>query len=263
MILPTIYDLSNDEHLIHVNFYRLELDENTTELTENLNITAIPAIQWYFHGNKLDELIGIDHEQFIQKTQYFAKIYKHKTIKEISNNIFIPSHDEKTKSTFYHFFLVRQTMYSNQKLVIDLLISVFATFILSTTILSISTPNWNIDTNHHRIGLFQQCLYKCCCTIKELHRTITLLALFSLVLLVTGTFASFLLMGSTIDKRNRCYILVPLTLFGAGIAMTLMFMKIHEQTYVNSYSAFIFLIDTVLAYVLGGITILHASMFYF
>jgi hypothetical protein len=70
-------------------------------------------------------------------------------------------------------------------------------------------------------------------------------------------------MGTTTGRRNRSYILVPLTLFGAGIAMTLIFINIHERIYVNGYSAFIFLIDTVLAYVLGGITILHGSMFYF
>jgi len=156
-------------------------------------------------------------------------------------------------------------MYSSHKLVIDLLISIFATFILSTTILSISTANWNINTtNNNRIGLFRQCNSNaCCCRIKELNRTISLLTLFSVILLLISTFSSFLLMGTTTGKRNRCYILVPLTLFGAGIAMTLIFINIHERIYVNGYSAFIFLIDTVLAYVLGGITILHGSMFYF
>jgi hypothetical protein len=153
-------------------------------------------------------------------------------------------------------------MHSNQKLAIDLLISLFVTFILSTTILSISTANWNINTNN-RIGLFQQCSNPCCCNIKELNRTITMLALFTIILLLTSTFSSFLLMGTTIDKKNRSYILVPLTLFGAGISMTMIFIRIHERIYINGYSAFIFLIDIVLAYVLGGISILHGSMFYF
>jgi hypothetical protein len=153
-------------------------------------------------------------------------------------------------------------MYSNQKLVIDLLISIFLTFILSTTILSISTANWNINPNH-RIGLFQQCSNPCCCNIKELNRKITMLTLFSTILLLTSTLSSFLLMGSTIDRKNRCYILLPLTLFGAGISMTMAFARINERISVNGYSAFIFLIDTVLAYVLGGISILHGSMFYF
>jgi hypothetical protein len=70
-------------------------------------------------------------------------------------------------------------------------------------------------------------------------------------------------MITTMDNKNRCYILVPLALFGAGIAMTLAFAKIYEHIHVNSYSAFIFLIDTILAYVVGGISILHGSMFYF
>jgi len=154
-------------------------------------------------------------------------------------------------------------MYSNQKLAIDLLISVFLTFILSTTILSISTSSWNININHNRIGLFQQCSNTCCCNIKELHRTITMLTLFTIILLLISTLSSFLLMGTTIDKKNQCYILIPLTLVGAGISMTMIFIRVHERISVNGYSALIFLIDTVLAYVLGGISILHGSMFYF
>jgi len=154
-------------------------------------------------------------------------------------------------------------MHSNQKLAIDVLISVFATFIFTTTILSISTASWNINSNHTRQGLFQQCANTCCCTLKELNRTITMLALFSIILLLTSTLASFLLMGTLIEKKNRCYILVPLTLFAAGISMTMTFIRVHEHMFVNGYSALIFLIDIVLAYVLGGISILHGSMFYF
>jgi hypothetical protein len=70
-------------------------------------------------------------------------------------------------------------------------------------------------------------------------------------------------MGTTIDKKNLCYILIPLTLFGAGISMTMAFIRVHERISVNGYSALIFLIDIVLTYVLGGISILHGSMFYF
>ncbi|CAF0900999.1 unnamed protein product [Adineta ricciae] len=253
MILPTIYDLSREQHLSHVNVYRVDLDEHTNQSTQYLNITTIPTVQWYFHGNKVDELIGVDTEQLINKTYHYAKANK--------------LHDQlrtERKSTFDHLYsLIHSTMYSNRKLVIDFLVSVFATFILCTTILSISTANWNIDANQHRIGLFQRCLHKSSCNIKELHRTVTLLALFTVILLVTSTLASFLMMGSTTDRQNRCYILVPLALFGAGTAMTLLFMKVHEQIYVNSYSAFIFLIDTVLTHVLGGVSILHGSMFYF
>ena len=159
-------------------------------------------------------------------------------------------------------FLLFEHMYSSQKLAIDLLISIFATFILSTTLLSISTANWYINiTLHQRLGLFQQC--STTCTIKEFHRTITMFTLFAVILLTTSTLSAFLLMGTSIDRRNRCYLLVPIGLFGAGIAMTMAFIRIHERTSVNGYSALIFLIDTVLAYVLGGLSILHGSMFYF
>ncbi|CAF1562206.1 unnamed protein product, partial [Adineta ricciae] len=205
MILPTIYDLSREQHLVHVNVYRVDLDEHTNQSTQYLNITTIPTVQWYFHGNKVDESIGVDTEQLINKTSHYAKANK--------------LHDQlrtKRKSTFDHLHsLIHSTMYSNRKLVIDFLVSVFATFILCTTILSISTANWNIDANQHRVGLFQRCVHKSSCSIKELHRTVTLLALFTVVLLVTSTLASFLLMGSTTDQQNRCYILVPLALFGA------------------------------------------------
>ena len=154
-------------------------------------------------------------------------------------------------------------MHSNQKLAFDLFISMFATFILSTTILSISTANWKIDTNHNRTGLFRQCSNICCCNTKEFNRTVTMLALFSILLLSIGTFSSFFLMITTIDDKSRYYAFIPLTLFGAGISMTLTFIQIHEYTHVNGYSALIFLIDTVLSYVLGGLTILHGSLFYF
>ncbi|CAF0798943.1 unnamed protein product [Rotaria sordida] len=154
-------------------------------------------------------------------------------------------------------------MYSNQKLAIDLLISIFITFILTTTILSMSTTHWHINTNYNRTGLFQQCLSTCCCQAKELNRTVTMLVLFSTILLLISTFSSFLLMIITIDSKNRYYTFVPLTLFSAGISMTLTFIRIYELIHVNGYSAFIFLIDTVLSYVLGGITILHGSLFYY
>jgi hypothetical protein len=154
-------------------------------------------------------------------------------------------------------------MYSNEKLVIDLLLSIFAVFILSTTILSISTTGWNIDIHQNRTGLFQQCLDTCCCETKELNRTITMLLFFSIILLLTSTLISCLLMTTSNDNRNRCYLFVPVTLFGAGIAMTLTLIQILDRMSLNGYSAFIFIIDTVLTYVLGGITILHGSMFYF
>ena len=47
------------------------------------------------------------------------------------------------------------------------------------------------------------------------------------------------------------------------MSMTLTLVHVMNRVPLNSYSAFIFIIDTVLAYVLGGITILHGTMFYF
>jgi len=158
------------------------------------------------------------------------------------------------------------TTFSNQKLAIDLLISILATLILSTSILSISTNNWNIKSENsmtNRTGLFQQCSNTFCCDTKELDRSITILSLFSIILLITSTLSSFLLMSTTMDYKTRCYILVPLTLFGAGISMTLTLIQILDRIYLNGYSAFIFMIDTILTYLLGGISLLHANIFYF
>ncbi|CAF4806856.1 unnamed protein product, partial [Rotaria magnacalcarata] len=39
-----------------------------------------------FQGYKLDESIGIDIEQFTDKTRHLAKIYKRKTIEEPSTS---------------------------------------------------------------------------------------------------------------------------------------------------------------------------------
>lgn len=155
---------------------------------------------------------------------------------------------------------------SNQKLTIDLLISIIATLILSTSILSISTNNWNIKTENfltNRTGLFQQCSNTYCCDKKELDRSITLLTIISIILLITSTLSSFILMSTTMYNKTRCYILVPLTLFSAGISMTLTIIQILDRIDINGYSAFIFIIDTILSYLLGGISLIHANMFYF
>ncbi|CAF0891171.1 unnamed protein product [Rotaria sp. Silwood1] len=157
-------------------------------------------------------------------------------------------------------------MVSNQKLANDLVVSILAIFILSTTILSISTNNWNVEYENsitNRTGLFQQCSNTFCCDTKELDRSITLLVLFSIIFLTISTLSSCFLMTITIDYKNQCYILVPLTLFGGGISMTLTLIQILDQIHLNGYSAFIFFIDTILAYILGAISLLHANMFYF
>ncbi|CAF0978428.1 unnamed protein product [Rotaria sp. Silwood1] len=157
-------------------------------------------------------------------------------------------------------------MVSNQKLANDLVVSILAIFILSTTILSISTNNWNVEYENsitNRTGLFQQCSNTFCCDTKELDRSITLLVLFSIIFLTISTLSSCFLMTITIDYKNQCYILVPLTLFGGGISMTLTLIQILDRIHLNGYSAFIFFIDTILAYILGAISLLHANMFYF
>ncbi|CAF0859384.1 unnamed protein product [Rotaria sordida] len=96
IILSTIFDLSYEKNLTHINFYRIDINENNLELIQHLNIITIPTIQWYFHGNKLDEIIGLDIEQFINKTQHLAMIYKRKTIKETSKIKLMSSTDENT-----------------------------------------------------------------------------------------------------------------------------------------------------------------------
>jgi hypothetical protein len=153
-------------------------------------------------------------------------------------------------------------MDSTLKSVLDVLLCVCSTFISSTTMLAVSTVNWHIDGKQERIGLFERCHQTCCCTTKELHRTVTILVLFSLLLLFTSTLTSILFMITTVQRRYRLYMIVPLTTFGAGMTMTLTLIHIIGHISINSYSAFIFLIDTVLAFVLGGLTLLHGSLFY-
>ncbi|CAF4744988.1 unnamed protein product, partial [Rotaria magnacalcarata] len=38
IILPTIIDLAYEKNLAHVNFYRIDIDENNIELAQRLNI---------------------------------------------------------------------------------------------------------------------------------------------------------------------------------------------------------------------------------
>lgn len=160
------------------------------------------------------------------------------------------------------------TRLPNQKLSVDLLISIIATLILGTSILSISTNNWNIKSDNsitNRTGLFQECSNTYCCNKNELDRSITLLSLFSIILLITNTLSSFLLMSTTAatNSKTHCYILIPLTLFSAGITMTLTLIQVLDRIDINGYSAYIFIVDTVLAYLLGGISLVHGNMFYF
>ena len=148
----------------------------------------------------------------------------------------------------------------------DALISIFATFILSTTILSLATNHWNVNYDasaSNRTGLFQQCSNALCCNRRELDRSVTILSLCSVALLSVGTLSSFLFVSTVTNYRNRCYMLVPLTLFSAGITMTLALIQILDRMTLNGYSALAFAIDTVLSYILGGVSLLHASFFYF
>ncbi|CAF0931618.1 unnamed protein product [Adineta steineri] len=130
--------------------------------------------------------------------------------------------------------------FTNQKVTIDLLIAIIATVILSTTILAISTNNWNVKYENsitNRTGLFQQCSNAVCCDRKELDRSVTILAIFSIIFLTISTLSSFILMTTTLDYKNQCYILVPLTFFGSGIAMTLTLIQILDRIELNGYSA--------------------------
>ena len=167
----------------------------------------------------------------------------------------------------HHSSSVREmSMFASQKLGADVLISALTTFTLSTTILAVSTTHWNVnhsDLVNNRTGLFQQCSNAVCCEADELDRSITLLALLSVILLTVGTLASFFLMATSMNYQNRCYILVPLTLFMAGIAMTLTLIQVLDHMELNGQSAYMFVVDTILAYILGGSTLWHAAMFYF
>ena len=40
MIFPTIFDLSLNQNLIHMNFYWINIDENNQELIQRLNIVS-------------------------------------------------------------------------------------------------------------------------------------------------------------------------------------------------------------------------------
>jgi hypothetical protein len=48
MILPTIFDLSYDQNLTHVNFYRIDIEENHLGLSQRLNI-----VRFFFQENLL------------------------------------------------------------------------------------------------------------------------------------------------------------------------------------------------------------------
>lgn len=157
-------------------------------------------------------------------------------------------------------------MVSNQKFAGDLIISVLAILILSLTILSISTNNWSIKNENsivNRTGLFQQCSNTFCCDTKELDRSVTILALFSVILLTTSTLSALFLMAIAADCKTPYYVLIPLTLFGAGISMTLTLIQVLDRTNINGYSGFLFIVNTILAYILGAISLLHSNIFYF
>lgn len=43
MILPSIYDLSHEPNLTHVNFHRIDVDEMELDLAQRLNIVCLLA----------------------------------------------------------------------------------------------------------------------------------------------------------------------------------------------------------------------------
>lgn len=168
------------------------------------------------------------------------------------------------KVRFDQFCFLSATMKSNRKLTIDLLLSVFSAFILVTTVLSLFTADWQHDENQMRIGIFHQCSkISSLCENKELSRTVTNLVVLSILLLLVSTVSTFFLMTTNVQDRNRCYLFLPLILLAAGLTMTTTLIHIMDLITINSYSAFIFIIDNVLTYVMAGITILHGCVFYF
>jgi len=69
MIFPTIFDLSTDQNLTHVNFYRIDTDENNLELTQRLNIVS----RIYFLSN-LFYFVDI----YIDKNPYYSVVFSWK-----------------------------------------------------------------------------------------------------------------------------------------------------------------------------------------
>lgn len=215
----------------------------------NLVLLLLPSISSCKQSNL--SRLPCSNDAHNNNNQFESQI-SHSSIKQ-SNILFSPSS-------------VDMRTFSNHKLAIDLLISLLATFILTTSLLSISTNNWNIKhegSTVNRTGLFQQCSNTFCCEKKELDRSITLFTALSIILLTTSTLSSFLFMSIGVNSKTCSYILVPLTLFAAGISMTLTLIQILDRLSLNGYSAMTFMIDTILAYLLGGISLIHANMFYF
>ncbi|CAF0727971.1 unnamed protein product [Didymodactylos carnosus] len=193
---------------------------------------------------------------------------------------------------------------ASQKIVYDLLISVFCSFLLSTCLLSISTSNWNVtthpittDTNNAikclrllspgqqtlikwiintktsieiRTGLFQTCFSKFCASSQLFtesaipipsKRTLTL-AVIGILLLFIGTLTSFIMLFSSCMTPNQTYALIPLSLFFSGVSMTLVLIQTIDTLNINGYSGYIYIIDTVLSYVLAGIALVQMQLFY-
>ncbi|CAF0771496.1 unnamed protein product [Didymodactylos carnosus] len=74
MLFPVILDLSYDQDLPHVNFLRVDVDnEANVSLAQRFRITNVPMVCWYFQGKKLDELVGADIGMLTKKTHQLAQ----------------------------------------------------------------------------------------------------------------------------------------------------------------------------------------------
>ncbi|CAF0757877.1 unnamed protein product [Didymodactylos carnosus] len=136
-----------------------------------------------------------------------------------------------------------------------------------------SLVNWIMNTKtliEIRTGLFQTCLSKFCTSNQlfaesnisiPLKRT-PVLAIVGALLLSIGTLKSFIVLFSSHVGPHRTYILIPLTLFLSGISMTLVLIQMIDIMNINGYSGYIYIIDTILSYVLAGITLVHMELFY-
>lgn len=66
-IAPFFEELSNrDEYITKCNFYKVDVDE-CEDISAECGISSMPTFQFYLNGNKVDELIGANTEQLVEK----------------------------------------------------------------------------------------------------------------------------------------------------------------------------------------------------
>ena len=66
-IAPFFEELSNrDEYITKCHFYKVDVDE-CEDISEHCEISTMPTFQFYLNGKKVDELIGADTDELVQK----------------------------------------------------------------------------------------------------------------------------------------------------------------------------------------------------